>query len=415
MDFKRAGDEAGSVKFLWKRTNGLLSSFTSTLKGLVEKRDAFKKRTPVIHLANGMLDLRGVAPKLMSFHPDYHSRNICPISFDPAAECPRFVKELLLGALDEDDVDLLQRWAGSVLLGINASQRVLLLIGTAGGGKSTLIEVIEKVIGEQNVAQVRTKHLNKQFELFKFLGKTLLTGKDVNAGFLNEEGAEVIKALVGNDLMDAEKKHGNEHFQLRGNFNVTITCNSKLTVRLEGDSGAWERRLMIINYTKPKPKERITEFADKLIAAEGAGILNWMIEGAIKYLQDDEEFGNFQLTQAQKKRVTDLLAESDSIRQFVQDRVVECKGSDVTVAELQEAYDEYCEDFAWKAFDRRDFRSSIADLMLDIHRAGKRHDIPRGIGGQNQRGFQGRHHLRRRSLIMALDVKKLENVKGDER
>jgi len=391
VDLKRAADQVGIESFLWKRKNGQLSSFVTSLCGLIERRDAFKKREPVIHLANGMLDLRSDPPKLLSFHPDHYSRNACPFTFDPAAECPRFIGELLRTALNEDDIDLLQRWAGSVLLGNNAAQRVLLLTGTAGGGKSTLIEVIEKVIGERNVAQLRTKHLNKQFELYRFLGKTLLTGKDVGATFLSEDGAEVIKALVGNDLLDAEKKFGTEQFQLRGNFNVAITCNSKLRVKLEGDAAAWQRRLMIIDYNKPKPKERITGFADKLIGAEGAGILNWMIEGAVKYLQDDEDYGDFYLTDDQRERVERLLAESDSIRQFVKYRVVPCVGSDVTVNELQQAYFEYCEDSAWHAANNQDFRSSINDLMLEMHHVGRRNDILRdvGIGSKSQRGFKG--------------------------
>ncbi len=387
LDFKAAADEVGVEGFIWKRKNGMLASLVNMLRGLVGKRDAFKKREPVIHLANGMLDLKHEAPRLMSFHPDYRSRNLCPLHLDPAAQCPRFINELLRTALDEDDIDLLQRWAGCVLLGSNSAQRILLLIGTPSGGKSTLIEIIEKVIGVQNVAQIRTKHLNKQFELYKFLGKTLLTGKDVGGEFLSEEGAEVLKALVGNDLLDAEKKYGNEQFQLRGNFNMAITCNSKLRVKLEGDAGAWQRRLMIINYSKPKPKERITEFADKLIAAEGPGILNWMIEGAIKYLVEEQAYGDFQLTGEQRQRVEVLLAESDSVRQFVQDRVHFVKGQTATVTELQAAYFEYCEEMGWHAFRPQDFRSSITDLMLEIHHVGKSNDIPRGMKETN-RGFR---------------------------
>lgn len=387
LDLKRAADEAKVQKFLWKRNDAKLSSFVNTLRGVVEQRDAFKKRQPVIHFANGMLELENQPPRMMSFHPDYHSRNICPIAFDPEAECPRFINELLRTALNEDDISLLQRWAGSVLLGKNPAQRVLLLVGTAGGGKSTLIEVIEKVIGEQNVAQLRTKHLNKQFELFRFLGKTLLAGKDVNAAFLSEDGAEVIKALVGNDLLDAEKKRGNEPFQLRGNFNVAITCNSKLRVRLEGDTGAWERRLMIINYDKPKPKERITEFADKLIRAEGPGILNWMIEGAIQYLHETDTTGDLVLSKAQSDRVDLLLAESDSVRQFVEDRVVACDGAEVTVSEMQQAYFKYCDEMGWLAFSGHEFHRSIADLMLELRHVSRRNDITRP-GEKPARGFK---------------------------
>lgn len=394
LDLKRAADQVRIESFLWKRKNGQFSSFVTSLRGLVEQEDAFKKREPVIHLANGMLDLRGTSPKLLSFHPDHYSRNACPFTFYPAAECPRFTGELLKPALNEDDINLLQRWAGSVLLGNNAAQRVLLLTGTAGGGKSTLIEIIEKVIGERNVAQFRTQHLSKQFELFKFLGKTLLTGKDVGAKFLSEDGAEIIKALVGNDLLDAEKMRGNEQFQLCGNFNLAITCDSKLRVKLEGDAAAWQRRLMIIDYSKPKPKERITEFADKLIAAEGAGILNWMIEGAVKYLQDDEDYGDFYLTDAQRARVEKILAESDSIRQFVKDRALPCESADITVNELQQAYFEYCEDSAWHAADKQDFRSTINDLMLEIHHVGRRNDIPRGIGIGGVRCTQNEQRVR---------------------
>ena len=387
-DIQRASDEIGTKGLLWERKNGQLSALAATLRGMVEKQGAFNKSSPVIHLTNGMLDLRSNPAKLLSFHPDHYSRNICPLKFDPEAQCPRFIKELLYSALNEEDVGLLQRWAGTVLLGINSAQRILLLTGTAGGGKSTLIEIIEKVIGERNVAQIRTKHLEGKFELYRFIGKTLLTGKDVGAEFLSEDGAEMLKALVGNDLLDAEKKNGNEQFQLRGNFNVAITCNSKLRVKLEGDAGAWQRRLMIIDYTKPKPTERITQFADKLIAAEGAGILNWMIEGAIQYLQEEEEHGDFWLTEEQQRRVTDLLAESDSVRQFVKDRVVPCDGSDVTVGELESAYQEYCEDCGWRAVASREFRTTINVLMLEIHHAGRRNDIPRGLDNRQQRGFK---------------------------
>ncbi|MEI8121781.1 MAG: phage/plasmid primase, P4 family [bacterium] len=385
LDFKRVADETKLDEFLWKRTDGKLASLVNILRGMVEKKNAFEDRLSTIHFANGMLDLSSSPPMLMSFHPDYYSRNICPIALDPEAECPRFIEELLRSALDEDDIELLQKWCGGVLLGRNPAQRFLLLTGTPGGGKSTLIEIIEKVIGEQNVAQLRTKFLGKQFELYRYLGKTLLTGKDVNAEFLSEQDVDVLKALIGNDLLDAEKKHGNEQFQLRGIFNVAITCNSRLRLHLEGDGGAWRRRLLIVEYSKAKPEHRITEFGDKLIKEEGAGILNWMVEGAIRYLAEIEEFGDIQLTPAQKNRVEVLLQESDSVRQFVQQRVVAAEGSDTTVQEMLKGYTDFCEEMGWRAFPPREFQASLPDLMLEIHRVGKRHDLARGF--EKARGF----------------------------
>jgi P4 family phage/plasmid primase-like protien len=390
MDLKAVADETGVDQFHWKVKDGNLASMVNSLKGAVEKSDVFAKHGPVVHLANGMLDLSVNPPVLKGFDPEHYSRNMCPISLDQEAQCPRFMNELLGVALDDDDIRLLQKWAGSVLVGGNAAQRILLIQGTPNGGKSTLIEIIEKMIGLQNVAQMRTHLLNERFEYQKFLGKTLLTGKDVNGDFLNKEGAENLKSLVGNDLLDAEKKGVNKTFQLRGNFAMAITCNSRLHVRLDGDVGAWQRRLMVVNYTRPKPERIIANFADVLIAEEGAGILNWMIEGAVLYLEDLRGHGTIQLTQEQQKRVELLLAESDSVRMFVNECVIKHDFKDVTVMELQGAYFEYCDEMGWRAFSPTEFKASIVQPMLDIHHVSRRNDIKRGFNGtETHRGFRG--------------------------
>ena len=169
---------------------------------------------------------------------------------------------------------------------------------------------------------------------------------------------------------------------------MAITCNSSLHVRLDGDVGAWKRRLIVVNYTRPEPENRIANFGDALIAEEGPGILNWMIEGAVLYLEELRECGNIRLTPAQAKRVEMLLAESDSVRMFVKQCVVPNAGLDITVMELQAAYFEFCDEMGWRAFSPRDFQENIAQPMLDIHHVSKRNDLRRG-GEKTHRGFKG--------------------------
>jgi len=388
LDLKRVSDQTGVDDFIFARTDGRMSGWLNTLKGMVEERDAFKRPdNKLIHCSNGMLDLACYPPELKTFHPDYRSRNASPFAFDPEAECPEFLNGLLRPALDEDDIELLQLWAGSVLLGQNPAQRLMIIMGTPGGGKSTVVEILEKVIGEQNVAQIRTSHLGKQFEMFKFLGKTLLTGKDVDPDFLNERHASIIKALVGGDLLDAEKKNGNEHFQLRGCFNVAITCNARLTVRLKGDTEAWGRRLLLLEYARPKPEKRIADYASKLIRDEGSGILAWLVLGCIRYLHEVAEFGDIRLTPSQSERVDRLLKESDSLRQFVETRVVKAPLHDLTSDELYRAYGDFCEEMGWRSFDSRDVKAGMSDLMMQFHKVRQRHDISRGM--ETKRGFKG--------------------------
>jgi len=384
-DLSNAAKESHLPAVFLKRTDGFVGGLVNLLKATVETRDKFATRPPAIHVANGMICFEGDEVVLKTFHPDYLSRNRCPFRFDPDAQCPRFMSELLEPALAADDIHLLQKWAGAVLLGHNASQRFLMLLGTPAGGKSTAMTVLERTIGLENVAQMRTEHLSDKFELYGFAGKTLLTGKDVAADFLMHKGSHVLKALVGHDLLEAEKKGFNERVQLRGDFNVGITCNADLNIRLQGDAGAWRRRLLVIKYEREAPTKRIADFADQLLAQEGAGILRWMVEGAIDLLDDIRDLGDYRLSDAQKKRIDHLMDQSDSVRRFVQEGVVRKKGLDIPSADLLSGYYAFCEDRGWHPQPTSELRSQLPKHMLEIHKAHCRHDVMSGC--KSVRGY----------------------------
>jgi len=385
-DLANAARETKLSAVFLKRTDSFVGGLVNLLKATVETRDSFSGRPPAIHVRNGMICFEEDEVTLNSFHPSYLSRNQCPFDFDPTADCPRFKRELLETALNDDDISLLQKWAGSVLLGHNAAQRFLMMLGTPGGGKSTLMNILERVIGLQNVSQLRTEHLADKFELYSFAGKTLLTGKDVASDFLMHKGAHVLKALVGHDLLEAEKKGANERVSLRGDFNVGITCNTDLNIRLQGDAGAWRRRLLVVKYDRPAPTKKIVNLPDLLLAQEGAGILRWMVEGAVALLDDLREYGDYHLTDAQKQQVNRLMDQSDSVRRFVQEGLVYRKGADITGSDLLVAYYEFCEDRGWYPFPTGELRIQLPRQMLEIHKASYRHDIDRE--GKRARGYK---------------------------
>lgn len=375
-------------ELLSKRTGSLLRSMVEMLKGIVERDNAFTKTICFIHVANGVLEIDQQTGEceLKPFSPDYFSRNRSEVMWLPDAKCHRFIKELLESALSAEDIEIIQKYLGQCLLGKNISQRILILRGTAGGGKSTLVEIIEKIIGIFNVAELRVQHLGQRFELIRFVGKTLLTGKDVPSNFLDSSPAHTIKKLTGNDLIEGEAKGANQSFQLRGDFNVIITSNSNLKVKLDSDIAAWRRRLILVDYDKQKPEKTIPNFADLLISEEGPGILKWGIDGAIKLLNDVQS-GGIVLTEIQQKRIDDLLFESDSVFSFVENCVTKASHSDVTTAELQVGYQIYCENRGWEPMPARRFLLELPDAMLTVYCSVKRTDIKRD--GKNQRGFAG--------------------------
>src|SRR5262245_51901447 len=115
----------------------------------------------------------------------------------------------------------------------------MLLTGTAGGGKSTVVAIFERIIGLNNVYELRTANLQERCEQSRSIGKTTLNAKDVKGTFLEEKGAWVLKKLVGHDNLSAEKKGSNADLPFTGTFGVGITCNTRLRVRLDGDTEAW--------------------------------------------------------------------------------------------------------------------------------------------------------------------------------
>jgi len=103
-----------------------------------------------------------------------------------------------------------QQYCGQCLLGRNLTQRILLLDGVAEASKGALVLIAAGIVGRENIYELRTKHLDGRFEIGRMIGKTLLLGSDVKADFLSSEGASRLKALVGGDVLEVERKTSNK-------------------------------------------------------------------------------------------------------------------------------------------------------------------------------------------------------------
>jgi phage/plasmid-associated DNA primase len=215
----------------------------------------------------------------------------------------------------------------------------------------------------------------------------LLIGPDVRGDFLMERGANMLKALVGGDPLSAEGKGLNGDFQMFGTFNIVVTCNSRLRLRLDGDAGAWRRRLLLVRYEKEPPIKRVLDFDHVLLRDEGSGILRWALAGFVKLQAEFAEIGDFKLTDAQRGRVDSLLAESDSLRLFVKAQLEAHEYDNVTSAEVSQAYAEFCADNGWNALSTAVVERTLPDLMLEHFHVTKSHSIERD-GKKSNRGWR---------------------------
>lgn len=358
------------------------------------------KLTEYLPCANGMLNLN--TRQLEPFNPNFRRRNKLGVPYDRSAKCDQlFLDTLVRQSLEPDDQELLQRYSGTVLIGRNLPQVVGMAIGTAGGGKGAFVRVLCGIIGKGNVGMLRTRCLGERFEIGRYNGRTLLLGPDVPQDFLSGASATYVKALVGGDNLTLEFKGSNSKKNIAGEFNVFVTCNSRLKVRIEGDSDAWRRRLRIFDYHKPKPKKPIPDLDSLILANEGSGVLNWMLEGF--YRERENHFG-LEQNQRQQDRVDNLLLESESHAHFAREVLVRARGS-LTVDNAHRAYVEFCNQRGWSAVGRAKFGSLIGDSVAREFGLTVAHDIPDVDSGKPQRGWRG--------LILRPDDEPFEVVVDD--
>ena len=389
---KRFADETSNTFVNGKRDVGTINNILNFMKAdsCCGQENAFTRNgEPFIHCGNGMIFFPRQSdgrrhPKLMPFDPKYMSRNRTEYLYSEDARCDDFLSHLLGPALFEDDIGLLQQYVAQCLLGVNNSQTFLLLIGTAGGGKSTLVNIIEKLIKRKNCTELRLEHMNSRFETQRLLGKTLLTAKDVASNFLNTRGAHKLKALTGKDTITIEHKGSNVATDICCTFNAIITANNTLRVSVDGDAEAWRRRIILISYNNPPPKEKIPNFDDVLLAKEGNGILRWAVEGAVLLLENG---GKIIKSDAQKHKVDNLLHESDALSEFIATSLELDPQGTVTSAELLEAFKAFCEKLRWQLLPQRFIETRLPEYIYQAFGLSKRTDVKRH--GRNNRGYYG--------------------------
>lgn len=380
-----------------------LAAIVGQLKSIAYQTGVFEQRivnflddgTEVLlaHMKNGMLVLKDNETTLKPFSPEYYSRFQCPIVYDPGAEAPEFLEMLEDRVECEADITLLLRYAGQCLTGYNMTKRILILDGDQDSGKTTFMNLIGGVVGEDNTSQLRTEHLNERFELNRYAGKPLLYGTDVASDFLSTKQAEKLKAMVGGDWLESEAKHSNKGQRIRGNFNIIIGTNSRLSPPSDTHVGAWRTRFLCVPFKARNAFTKVPDYHKVLLQKEGAGIFNSMLFGLLELRRELKENGGYVLTAGQQGRIDDLLAEAESVRYFVQECVERSEGESLKSEDLAEIYGEYCADKGWEPKPTQIFYRQLRQQMLRIHHAAQSRSTL--AGGRAYRGVRLTEDYRR--------------------
>jgi putative DNA primase/helicase len=216
---------------------------------------------------------------------------ICPVRYDPEAECPEFDQFFLRVQPKESQRRFILQWSGYSLTGDAEEQKVVVYWGPKGAnGKGTLMETVAYIAGDyadsvpiETFLQPTTRRSGSQPtpDLAKLPGvRYLRTGEPDKGARLNES---LIKRVTGGDPIDARDLN-KSFFTFFAQFKLTIACNPK--PRITGTDGGIWRRVVLVPWLEQIPEAERDKHLKAKLRAEGSGILNRLLEGLRDYLEN---------------------------------------------------------------------------------------------------------------------------------
>lgn len=276
-----------------------------------------------------------------------------PVAHDPEAVCPEFDAFLERIQPHAPMRAFLQRWFGYSLTGLTSEQKLVFFHGSGRNGKSTLVDLIAKLLGEYATSvPIESLTGNEQRkggdatpDLVRLPGARMVRASEPEEGIRFREAT--VKSFTGGEPLLIRRMR-EEFVEISPEFKLTISGNHKPNVR-GTDDGIW-RRILLVPFAVQIPRDEIDPLLPKKLWEERAGVLNWLLDGALAFLS-----GGLQ----EPPEVTDATAEfrddSDPVRSFLMDACeVTGEAADFELArDLIEAFQVYQTDQGAAAWGNR--------------------------------------------------------------
>ena len=287
---------------------------------------------------NGMYN--PITNLMVEHNPKYNCVNQIPFTFSPGAEYKEKSKNtdafLSFAIPNPDDREMLLEFMGLCLTHDTSQQVFLLLTGTGNTGKSTLISMIQYIVGRSNISNVPLEKIGDRFNAAQLVGKLLNSCSDLSIDALND--ASLVKRAVGEDSVYAERK-GKDGFNFYNYARLLFSVNDLPIVKAEKTNGFY-RRLLIIKMNNT-PKKKDASLLDKLKGEADYFLLILVSDGS-------------------RRATAEMWAASDSVQAFLSDVCEKGTETDrIERAKLFDSYTKYCQEYERMALTRNSFYRSV--------------------------------------------------------
>jgi putative DNA primase/helicase len=332
------------------------------IKELNIKSDDLDNNPWLLNVKNGVVDL--TTNEFREHRQADMITKIANVEYNPQADCPAW-KQFLLVIMNYNAelVNFLQTAAGWGITGDTSEQVMFMLHGSGANGKSTFLNAIMNILGDYATTTPTETFMKQQGDrisndIARLRGARFVTTSEAEQGRKLSE--PLIKQITGSDKMTARFLYG-EFFNFYPTFKIFMATNHKPSIS-GTDHGIW-RRIRLIPFTTRIPEEQQDKTLAEKLHAEGPGILNWLIEGAMRWKVEGLKTPKEVLNATDEYR-----SEMDVLGKFLKERCVFAENTNIKARELFKVYQDWCEENNERACNERFFGLRLKELGIQQKR-----------------------------------------------
>lgn len=257
-------------------------------------------------------------------------------------------------------VACLQEFIGYTLYRSNRFEAFAWMYGPGGNGKGVILDVMEGLVGKENVSHAALERLSRAATRASLEGKLLNVSTELSAGATLADG--YLKAITSGDTIDVEPKYRNPYSVT---LNVKLVSSTNHLPKLWDTTDAFVRRAIIFTFSRQFEGEDKDVLLRQKLAGEQPGILRWAVAGLQRLIKR----GHFVPPPSSVELVSGYRDESDPVRLFFKERLVFDEQHGTKTNDLYEAFRAWASDTGFSRVpDRPRFGRVLTMLKVKVLR-----------------------------------------------
>jgi putative DNA primase/helicase len=315
----------------------------------------------LINLQNGTFEIHRNRINLRPFKREDFLTYQLPFEYEPSAAAPKwdaFLNEVLP---DQSKQEVLAEYIGYVFAKHLKLEKTLILYGTGANGKSVVFDVINALLGKDNISNYSLESLGEPYYRAMIAGKLLNYASEIS----NRLQSEKFKQLTSGEPVEARLPYG-QPMILTDYARLAFNCND--LPRDVEHTEAFFRRFLILTFDITIAADRRNpNLAREIVENELSGVFNWVLAGLKRLLENR----NFTRSAAIDAALAHYRKESDSVAMFL-DEEGYVADPDIykLLKELYPLYRQFCTANGYKACGANTFSKRLESNGITVEKKG---------------------------------------------